>query len=221
MELIILFAIFILIVVITMILYNNMENSKIQPEYILPEVYDDQLMHSPVGHPVLLHNILKPNTDIIVSDHQVLHNPLVEPTRRPPSHVITHYVNNPHFNYPTRGFIDTYSLQGYLVRTSQEYNTRLNTPLNDPEDEVINVRHVSHYDNENKIIKLFGRQKYPNSVEYEYYVMINTGNDSIKYFLENQRKELYDGDKVYIDILKSNYEVKINRDKTFVYNSLF
>jgi hypothetical protein len=72
---------------------------------------------------------------------------------------------------------------------------------------------------ENMILKLFGREKYPNSTEYEYYVMINTGyNDSIKYFLENQRKELYDGDSVYIDIIKAKYRVKILKNRTFEYN---
>ena len=151
-------------------------------------------------------------------DYKVTFDPLTEPSRRPPRHVITPVIGNPYFNYPTRGFTDSYSLQGYLVKDSKMFNRKENTQINSLTDKGKPEEHIQE-DKENKIIKLFGREKYPNSTEYEYYVIINTGmNDYIKYFLENQRKELYDGDSVYIDILKSKYTVKTLKNKTFEYN---
>ena len=152
-------------------------------------------------------------------DYKVTFDPLTEPSRRPPRHVISPVIGNPYFNYPTRGFTDSYSLQGYLVKDFNKYNKKDNTQINSLTDKGKPQGDIDEYDKENRILKLFGREKYPNSTEYEYYVIINTGmNDSIKYFLENQRKELYDGDSVYVDILKSKYTVKTLKNKTFEYN---
>lgn len=156
-------------------------------------------------------------------DYRVTFDPLTEPSRRPPRHVISPVIGNPYFNYPTRGYTDSYSLQGYLVKDySNKYNKKENTQINSLSDKGKHENLHDHHNNnedKDKILKLFGREKYPNSTEYEYYVIINTGmNDYIKYFLENQRKELYDGDSVYIDILKSNYTLKTLKNKTFEYN---
>ena len=88
----------------------------------------------------------------------------------------------------------------------------------DEKDTNINDKQESKI-TENQILKLFGREKFPNSIEYEYYVIINTGfDDKIKYFLEKQTKELYDNDSVYIDIIQSKYKVKLLKDKNMVYN---
>ncbi len=157
-------------------------------------------------------------------DIRTAYDPLSEPTRRPARHIITPVIGNPYFNYPTRGFTDTYSLQGYLVKEDyhkheKKYNTKINN-INS-EYEIKHEENIKENNNKesNQIIKLFGREKYPNSTEYEYYVIINNGyNDNIKYFLENQIKELYNGDYVYIDILKSKYKVKMLKNKTFQYN---
>lgn len=139
------------------------------------------------------------NDVINIYDKKTAYDPMYEPTRRPPRHQIDMIIGNPAFNYPTRGFTDTYSLHGYLVKDKElkEYS-------------------------DNKILRLYGREKFPNSIEFEYYVIINNGpHDEIKYFLENQRKELYNGDSIYIDILQSKYYVKLLKDKTIVYNPYF
>jgi len=143
--------------------------------------------------------IAQDNDVINIYDRKTAYDPMYEPSRRPPRHQIDMIIGNPSFNYPTRGFTDTYSLQGYLVK---------------------NKELKEHGDN--KIIRLYGREKFPNSTEYEYYVIINNGpNDEIKYFLEDQRKELYNGDSVYIDILQSTYFVKLLKNKTMLYNPYF
>jgi len=173
-----------------------------------------------------------PGDDILtVYDKQVAFDPMVAPSRRPPRHVILPNVGNPYFNYPTRGFTDSYSLQGYLVKEHKDnHHRKLNTQINNPDDKDFNpkCKNDDQFDEhreeprENQILKLFGREKFPNSTEYEYYVIVNTGfNDNIKYFLENVRKELYDGDNVYIDILKSKYRVKIMKERIFEYNPYF
>ena len=58
-----------------------------------------------------------PADDILTDyDQQVAFHPMVPPSRRPPRHVILPNIGNPYFNYPTRGFTDSYALQGYIVR---------------------------------------------------------------------------------------------------------
>ena len=141
-------------------------------------------------------------------DRQTTFDPMTEPTKRPPRHVIMPIIGNPYFNYPTKGFTDSYSLKGYLVKES----------FSDKDESKESKNKIT----ENQILKLFGREKFPNSIEYEYYVIINTGfDDKIKYFLEKQTKELFDADSVYIDIIQTKYKVKILKDKNMVYNPYF
>lgn len=143
-------------------------------------------------------------------DLRSAYDPLVESTRRPPTHITLPMINNPHFNYPTRGFTDSFSLVGYLI-AKEKSNYKVVSEEG--------LKHEKHEKDENKIVKLFGRQKYPNSSEYEYYAIINTGfNDNIKYSLEDQRKELFDGDSVFIDIIQKTFKVKLLKNRVFEYN---
>ena len=78
-------------------------------------------------------------------------------------------------------------------------------------------------DRNNKLLKLFGRQRYPNSTTWDYYVQAYTSGvsgDTIKISLDKDkyRKELYDDDNVYIKELGMKYNVKLNRDDVFTYN---
>lgn len=206
--------IIVLAVVIIGMVYNNYMMNKTQ-EIIKQELaqtpkIEQTIQKVPIVAPTKpsITNVIQPPKEVIVAspprdllkdlDYRVLNDPLVESTSRPPRHVIGPVIYNPHFNYPTRGFTDSFSLKGYLTLADSD---------------------ASGVEKENRILKLFGREKYPNSPEWEYYAMINTGyNDSIKYSLEKQRRELYSGDKVYIDLLKKNYVVEILKSKTFEYN---
>lgn len=130
-----------------------------------------------------------------IYDYRVMNDPLKEPTRRPPRDIIGPAVASPWFNYPTRGWPDNYTLQGYLVDN--------NGSNNDP----------------NKILSLYGRQKYPGSNEYEYYVSFISDDDRIKYKLDKYRRELYDDDEVVIDILQyRKYRVKLFKEEGIIYN---
>jgi hypothetical protein len=135
-------------------------------------------------------------TDIITDyDYRILTDPLKEPGKRPPRHLITPLIGNPHLNIPTRGYPDSFNLQGYLIDNKS----------------------MDKHD-ENKILRLYGRQVYPNSVEWEYYIEVNVGDDKFKFDLDKQKREIFEGDKVYIDILKRNYEVKLMKQKGLEYN---
>jgi hypothetical protein len=141
---------------------------------------------------------LLPPVDIIRNiDYQTLNDPLTEPSKRQPRYIFGPLMNTPYFNYPTRGFQDTYSLLAYLVDRKEE-------------------KHDDNY-----IIKLFGRQRYPGSDQYDYYVELKVGGDKIKVPLENKKRELYDGDEVYVELIKKTYTVKTLPDKTLEYNPYY
>ena len=87
------------------------------------------------------------------------------------------------FNYPTRGYADNFQYIGNLIRQNDE-----------------------------RIVKLFGRQKYPRSTEYEYYgMMSDNGGSQVKVQISNT-KELYNGDIVKIPLLNnSTFKVQLHK----------
>lgn len=86
---------------------------------------------------------------------------------------------------PTRGYPDNYTQIGILLDTKKSTS------------------------NPNNIVRLFGRQTYPGSNKYEYYITVSSGQDIIKIPLETKRLELYDDDEIYIQELNSTYRVKL------------
>jgi len=107
---------------------------------------------------------------------------LYDPLRQPARRVPRHEIPYIPIDYPTRGYSDNFTQLGTLV----------------------NNGHAS-----DKILRLFGRQEYPRSNRYEYYIMINSGFDQIKTPLNVRKNELYDGDKVYVKELHAEYEVHL------------
>jgi hypothetical protein len=83
--------------------------------------------------------------------------------------------NQIRLNFPTRGYADNFQYIGNLIRKSDE-----------------------------KLVKLFGRQTYPGSTQYEYYgMMSDNGGSQIKVQISNS-KELYNGDIVNIPLLNNS-----------------
>lgn len=101
--------------------------------------------------------------------------------------------------YPTRGYPDNYHLLGTLISidTNKDYNK---------------------LEQDNQIINLFGRQKYPGSSEYEYYTMISTGNINTKIPLKDQVRELFTDDEVFIKELNKTYKVNLYPNEELKYN---
>jgi hypothetical protein len=117
-------------------------------------------------------------------DRKVVNDDFVAPERRDPEHVYPDREVKNIINIPSRGLPDNYHSVGVLARIQDE-----------------------------KILQLFGRQKYMGSNQWEYYV---TGMD--RYGFPNKMpikvkgdKELYDKDKIDLDWLdKSKGQFEVN-----------
>jgi hypothetical protein len=120
----------------------------------------------------------------IERDTQVINNILVAPERRLPRHAYPPKNLRDTLNVPTRGYPDNYQHMGMLIRKSDE-----------------------------KLLKLFGRQTYPGSNQYEYYVVDSNSSSDHKIPLKVQsNKELYDNEKMDIDWLdtsRGQFDIKI------------
>lgn len=68
-----------------------------------------------------------------------------------------------------------------------------------------------------KFMSLMGRQKYPGSNFYDYYVTENKQDSPLKFDLPNLHKELYTDDTVVVSELGKTYKVKIDRNLGFDY----
>ena len=125
------------------------------------------------------------NNDIFIErDKKVINNILVAPERRLPRHAYPPKYFKDLINIPTRGYPDNYQQLGMLIRKSDE-----------------------------KLLKLFGRQTYPGSNKYEYYVVDSNSNTDNKVPLKvPSDKELYDNEKIdipWLDSSRGNFDVKI------------
>ena len=110
-------------------------------------------------------------------DYNSLRDPLSAPTRRLPRHIYPVSPQDYSFDIPTQGYPDNYHYIGNLIRKIDE-----------------------------KIVKLFGRQTYPNSNKYEYYGITSDKNGvEIKISIKtDNNKELCKKDEINIDFLDNN-----------------
>lgn len=117
-------------------------------------------------------------------DTEVVSNIFVAPERRQPSHSYPYdHVKN-QLNIPTRGHPDNYHLQGLVLR-----------------------------DNTETAYKLFGRQKFPGSNQYEYFVQSVMHNNDVKIPIKiNGDKEIEDGQNIMVPGTNKNigeFKVKL------------
>lgn len=128
------------------------------------------------------------NNYIRAYDYRKAFDPFEEPVRRVPRHELPPYYFKKMIDYPTRGYPDNFVQIGTLVKEG------------DP-----------NKNNDNKILRLFGRQEYPGSERYEYYTALNSGYDQIKVPIDIKRRELFNDDFVYIKELDQHYRVHLNK----------
>ena len=116
-------------------------------------------------------------------DQQVLQNDLAPPERRVPEYLYPfNYIKN-QLNIPTRGFPENYHLVGVLLR-----------------------------DNTETAYKLFGRQTYPGSDLWEYYVENDKYNNVKLPVSKRCNKEMTDGEEVHVpgtDKDRGHFRVKL------------
>lgn len=124
------------------------------------------------------------NDNVTKYDYNVLFNPLVVPRKREPRYIAEKFRLLQ--SMYTRGYpVDTFNWQGYLINK----------------------------DNNEDILKLFGRQKYIGGNQYEYYAMKGLGTfDEMRIELDKQKKELYTNDEVTIDMFGKTYKVYLNKE---------
>jgi hypothetical protein len=149
---------------------------------------------------IVIHTIQTPTTQEPVRDlrdidpirnydYRKLYDPLEEPTRRVDRYSIPPVYMKRMIDIPSRGYPDNYSQIGVLLK-----------------------KHDDGKSDENKILRLFGRQEYPGSSGYQYYTALNSGLDSIKIPVRIRRgRELYDKDKVFIREVNQEYEVSLHK----------
>ena len=137
-------------------------------------------------------------------DQEKLADPFEAPAKRPDRiqmgyPPIMKSSTNPLQPYPTRGYPDNYHLLGTLIS-------------------IDNNKDYNKLEQDNQIINLFGRQKYPGSSEYEYYTMLSTGNNNTKIPLKDQIRELFTDDEVFIKELNKTYKVNLYPNEELKYN---
>jgi hypothetical protein len=101
-----------------------------------------------------------------------------------------------------------------LQTISSSYNSKFKEKII-PNNVVLDIG-----DRDNDILELIGKKIAHDW--YRYFTSISKGNKIIKINVNNRnRKELYDGDVVYIPILKRHYKVKIDKMDMIEYNPYF
>jgi hypothetical protein len=117
-------------------------------------------------------------------DRQVLYNDFIAPERRLPEHAYPVRQVRNEINIPTRGIPDNYHLVGLLFRNNTE-----------------------------TAFKLFGRQKFPGSSQWEYYVQGTMSNNDVKIPLTIRGdREIEEGQVVIVpgtDNSKGGFKVKL------------
>jgi len=132
--------------------------------------------------------------NIIQRDYRVVYDPLIPAVQRPPIYNFPPAKIAQYIDIPTRGYPDNYQYLGNLFRKSDE-----------------------------KVIKLFGRLKYPRSDKYDYYgVASDSANLDYKIPIETRNfTEIYNGDEIdvpYLNVAKGKFKALLFPDQTFNYN---
>jgi len=176
-------VLFIVFTTITLYYIYSLNQKKFKLDLNNPLTSESEKIKEIINRPVVIPFVEK---RIILEkrDREVVNDDFVPPERREPEHIYPDREVKNIINIPTRGVPDNYQSVGVLVRREDE-----------------------------KILQLFGRQKYMGSNQWEYYV---TGMD--RYGFPNKMpikvkgdKELFDKDKIELDWLdKSKGEFEVN-----------
>jgi hypothetical protein len=135
--------------------------------------------------PIIINPFIEKRVLLQNRDRMVLYDDLHPPERRDQEYAYPDKYVKSLINLPTRGLPDNYSPMGVLVRKDDE-----------------------------KVLQLYGRQKYPGSNEWEYYVM---GNDPSSFpnkmpIQRKNKREIMDKDKIkiqWLDPSKGEFEVNL------------
>lgn len=206
----IVFITFILCIVLICITFKIIYDRKIsvnqtnQPELIIQDGFMQPSEVTAIQTPQILipPKIIDPIKEY---DYHKLSDPLETPTTRTDRYLLGPLELRGMFNYPVRGYPDNPRWLGILISD---------------DDHSLCTDGKCLHDKDNKILKLFGRQQYPGSNQYDYYTMLNIGHDQVKVRLHH-KKELYDDDDVHVHELGRKYKVQLNKNDDLIYNPYF
>jgi len=167
--------------------------------------------NKPLHHPFHPIPHLPSQRDFIKNfDWQSKFNPFIKQFDRPENSQLGDLNVRRYFDIPTRGPPNDFHIIGTLSRLDSQ-------PNETEKDENVKDKLNSFID-DNRVLNLYGRAKYPNGYStYEYYTRITSGNEMIKIDL-GERKELMDGDSIHIDELNADYKLKTYPNDMFRYN---
>jgi len=182
------FVLFVGFILITLFyIYTlNKQNFKLDLNYDLNNtlISESVKVKNKINKPLINHKVEKRRL-LEIRDRKALNDVLSPPERRDPEHVYPSKEIKNIINIPSRGLPDNYQSVGALVRKTDE-----------------------------KILQLFGRQKYSGSNQWEYYV---SGMD--RYGFPNKMpikvkgdRELTDKDKInlnWLDNSKGDFEINL------------
>jgi hypothetical protein len=176
-------VLFFVFTIITLYYIYSLNQKKFKLDLNNPLTSESEKIKEIINRPIVIPFVEK-RIFLEKRDREVVNDDFVPPERREPEHIYPDREIKNIINVPTRGLPDNYQSVGVLVRREDE-----------------------------KILQLFGRQKYMGSNQWEYYV---TGMD--RYGFPNKMpikvkgdKELLDKDKIELDWLdKSKGEFEVN-----------
>jgi hypothetical protein len=158
------------------------------PDHAMPHgvVVDDDIVVDHVHGP-----------DVIdVMDYRKVVDPLMEPGRRPPRHMIPPQHVAKWLNIPTHPWEDTFTPMGYLYRSE--------TAEGDKTDDF-------------RMLTLIGRRDRYHSAKYNYYALTKSGV-KIEIQLLNGKHELYQDDIITLKEFPGDYKVTLYKPDGPYYN---
>lgn len=149
-------------------------------------------------------------------DWQSKFNPFIKQFDRPENYQLGDLNVRRYFDIPTRGPPNDFHIIGTLSRIN---NIPPDNKDNEPNNETNDKKNgLTSFIDDNRVLNLYGRAKYPNSYStFEYYTRITSGNEMIKIDL-GERKEMLDGDTIHIDELNADYKLKTYPNDMFRYD---
>lgn len=187
------FLILFIFIILLNILYFYYNNLKNDSKTIVPSS-QETIIKLPIEQLIINTSTNPPNLHekLDIRDRRVINDQLTAPERRVDVRQYPRVINDL-INISTRGYPDNYQLLGIVSRKSDE-----------------------------KILQLYGRQIYPNSNQYEYYVITENNGFMNKIPIGKKgNREIEDGDIIIIDEFdknKGSFQVKLYNYNTPRYN---
>jgi hypothetical protein len=171
---------------------NNNQIRSTLPDRMVPNVRQPMFQETVIS---LQHPSIKDS--IVERDYKVVTDPLAPAVKRPASHIFPPTEFTRYIDIPTRGYPDSFQYLGNMFR----------------------INGNSEISGE-KVVKLFGRQKYAGSNQYDYYGITNDSS-TLNYkipIMTKHDQEIFDGDTINVPSLGGTFQVNLHPDQTFRYN---